>query len=111
MSSSDQPANAGKSTSDKPLVQAIGPPVEVPVYNCHVYLSPRGGDGKVAARCATLPEVQVRGDNERDALQKIVAAFKETVAGYREQNQAIPWSDPPQAAEPDEQQRLIAVHL
>lgn len=82
----------------------------VPVFNCVVYVSP-AAQGGVQARVANLPGLHCTAAGERDALTQIVSAFKQRVAELVESGTPIPWIDPPPTPEPDEQQRLIPVHL
>ena len=85
-------------------------PRDVPVFSCLVYIStdPAGG---VRARVANLPGLNCRAANERAAMREMVTAFKKRVAELMESETPIPWIDPPEVAEPDEQQRSIPVHL
>ena len=89
----------------------VGSPQAVPVFNCRAIVSPRNADGTVVARCAELANLSVAGDTEREALQKLVAAFKATMAGHVAAKEDIPWIRPGEAAGPGEKELLIAVHL
>jgi len=82
----------------------------VPVFNCIVHVS-RNEDGGVSARVANLPNIACSASSERDALARIVKEFKLLVKQFSEQKSPIPWVDPPSPKEPDEQSRLIPVHL
>lgn len=93
-----------------PHVRPLGPPQEVPVFNCVVYVSPRDETGKVTARCANLPEVTAAGATEREALQGIVTAFKRAASAYISRGETIPFVAPPPKSTGDSE-RLIAVHL
>ncbi len=86
-------------------------PAQVPVFNCHIYLSEPAADGRVVARCATLPEVQAEGTSQREAMQNAVAAFKRAIAAYLERGEAVPLRSEPLPREAGEAERLIAVHL
>jgi hypothetical protein len=99
---SDQPAELNTRHDAKPG--------EVPVFGCVVYVSSVPGVG-VRARVATLAGLESTAATERDALRKIVTAFKQCVAEHLRCGTAIPWIDPPVPAESHEQQRLIPVHL
>ncbi|MEQ8789090.1 MAG: hypothetical protein RIC55_22450 [Pirellulaceae bacterium] len=94
-----------------PRVRPLGPPTDVPVYNCRVYVAPRNEAGVIVARAANLAEVAGLGESEREALQQIVALFKVKLAAFREAKQEIPWIDPVPPPEPGESERWIAVHL
>jgi hypothetical protein len=82
----------------------------VPVFSCIVYVSPAAGGG-VRARVANLAGLESSAASEREALAKIVRAFKERVGELMRGNSPIPWIEPPSAAVPGEQQRFIPVHL
>ena len=91
-------------------VSAASTPLEVPVFNCLVYVG-RQPEGGVRARVANLDGLNCEAANERAALAIIVPAFKQRVAELTEAGTSIPWIDPPAAIEPDEQARYIPVHL
>ncbi|HXT60680.1 MAG TPA: hypothetical protein VN699_18710 [Pirellulales bacterium] len=91
--------------------QSQKPPGEVPVYNCLVLLSPPDAEGYLAARCSNLPEVAERGKSRREALAKVVAAFKAAVARYSAEGRAVPFAAEPLEPAPGEEQLWIAVHL
>ena len=82
----------------------------VPVFNCIVYLS-KITDDRVSVRVANLPSLECTGANEREALTRIVTLFKQQVAELTQNQQPIPWIDPPPPAESNEQTRFIPVHL
>lgn len=94
-----------------PRVRPLGPPKNVPVFNCRVLVSPRNGEGVIVARAAEIAGIEGRGESEREALQQVVAAFKSLVAQFHQAGTPIPWLDPPHAKQPDDQERFIAVHL
>ena len=85
-------------------------PSDVPVFNCIVYICPDSGGG-VRARVANLPGLECKAASERDALSKIVPAFKQRVGELMRSNTPIPWIEPPASAESDEATRHIPVHL
>jgi len=95
------------SHGELPLSEAS--PANVPVFACHVFVT--CGEGAVTARVANLAGIELTAANERMALAKIVATFKQQVAARLEQGQPIPWLDPIADIRPGEQPRLIAVHL
>ncbi|HWC90499.1 MAG TPA: hypothetical protein VG433_12615 [Pirellulales bacterium] len=82
---------------------------DIPVFSCIVYVS--RVDGGVRARVANLPDLACTAASEREALAKVVAAFKQCVGELLRSATAIPWVEPPAAAEAGEQRRLLAVHL
>jgi hypothetical protein len=84
-------------------------PADVPVFNCVVYLS-RGG-GCVKARVANLAGFEAAAPSEREALAKIVPAFKQRVVELTKAGTPIPWIDPPEPAAEGEQTRYVPVHL
>jgi hypothetical protein len=84
---------------------------DVPVFSCIVYVSPVDGGGGVRARVANLAGLESTAASEREALAKIVRAFKERVGELLHNNSPIPWIEPPCPAVPGEQQRFIPVHL
>lgn len=92
---------------DLPLAGDGGMPV--PVYDCHVILTP-AGDGTISARVSTLPEITARGRSERHVLQEIVKSFKAALTHYRHRGEPIPWQPVP-PLQPGETQRWIPVHL
>jgi hypothetical protein len=92
-------------------VRHVSPPESVPVFNCLVLVAPRNAASMIVARAANLAGLSAEAPTEREALQKLVAAFKAMLAEHQASGQQIPWLDPPQAPAPDEQQRWIAVHL
>ena len=85
-------------------------PADVPVFSCIVYVSPDAGGG-VRARVANLPGLECTAASEREALGKIVPAFKQRVGELMHSETQIPWIEPPTPAEPGEQKRFIPVHL
>lgn len=97
--------------SDAPRVKKLGPPSEVPVFNCVALVSPRGSDGIVHARAANVSDLRTSGATEREALQHLVGAFKIIVAQSLAEGRPVPLLSHPHSPEPGEQQRLIAVHL
>ncbi len=85
-------------------------PAEVPVFNCIVYVSPAAGGG-VRARVANLSGLECTAASEREALGKIVPAFKQRIVELMRGETPIPWIEPPAPAEAGEQRRFIPVHL
>ena len=85
-------------------------PVDVPVFSCIAYLS-KNSSGGVHARVANLGGLECDAGNEREALSKLVPAFKQRVAELTAGQRPIPWIEPPSPKSHDEQVRLIPVHL
>ena len=83
----------------------------VPVYDCHVILSPADPSGIVRGRVTSLPDITAHGRTEREVLQRLVREFKDTLIRCRESGQPIPWSSSSATPGPDESQRWIPVHL
>lgn len=85
-------------------------PFEVPVFSCTAYLS-KTPDGGVHARVANLAGIEYDAASEREALSKLVLAFKQRVAELTASQVPIPWLEPPSPQLDNEQVRLIPVHL
>ena len=81
----------------------------VPVFSCIIYVSTNAGG--VQARVANLAGIECTAASERDALGKIIPAFKRRVGELMQGGTPIPWIEPPTPAKPDEQTRFIPVHL
>jgi hypothetical protein len=103
MSSSHHP----DSTSKQP--ESLKP-VDVPVFSCIAYLS-KNPTGGVHARVANLAGLECDAGTEREALSKIVPAFKQRVVELTASKTEIPWVEPPTPMADGEQVRLIPVHL
>ena len=58
-----------------------------------------------------MPDLEFTASTERDLLGKIVKEFKRAVLEYSQSANGVPWIEPPIAKEPNEQTRLIPVHL
>jgi hypothetical protein len=84
---------------------------DVPVFNCHVYVSPPDASGQVTARLANLPDIVGSGPRERDALRALVQNFKQAAAGYLALGQQVPWRSEPLPLGPGDVQRWVPVHL
>lgn len=98
------------SDDSQPLpVDPGSPPVNVPAFTCVVYVA--CVDGGVRARVANLAGIEFQAGSERDALAKIVPAFKQRVAELMGSGGEIPWVDPPMEKEAGEQERFLPVHL
>ena len=82
---SSTPHNAGTPHERDPLK-----PVEVPVFSCVVYVS-KNGAGGVHARVANLAGFECDAANEREALSKLVSAFKQRVVELTAGKMPIPW--------------------
>ena len=92
-------------------VRFVGEPQAVPVFNCRVIVSPPDAAGLVMARSAELEGLSVTAASQREALQKLVAAFKTRIAEYVARQEEIPWIRPGEKAQAGEQELFIAVHL
>lgn len=82
----------------------------VPVFDCRVFVS-QSDAGPVVARCVNLADVEATGPSERDALRKVVDAFKSIVQDHHSRGEAIPFIETDAKPGPDEQERWIPVHL
>lgn len=105
-------ANDSGPRSEPPAPPAL--PVvsgEVPVFDCHVIVSPSDAKGQVSVRVASLPRLTATASTERDALRQIVSKFKAEIQQYRSSGEPIPWQTPPDSPGDDERERWIAVHL
>ena len=110
---SDKQSLPGKTRQHEDVNLNVGDhskPADVPVFNCIVYVSPDAGGG-VRARVANLPGIGCTAASEREALGKIVLAFKRRIGELMHSKTQIPWIEPPTPAEPGEQKRFIPVHL
>ena len=83
----------------------------VPVFNCHVILSPPDDAGRIAGRAANLQGIVADGATERDVLTAIMKKFRAAVQEYSDNNQSVPLKDPPDEAQVGEVERFIPVHL
>tara|TARA_Y100001978_G_C23678309_1_gene427644 strand:- start:618 stop:929 length:312 start_codon:yes stop_codon:yes gene_type:complete len=90
----------------KPLPQAAA---ESPVFSLNVHVC-RTGEG-VEAQAANLPGFSCCAADERTALQKLLAAVKNHVAGCLARGEVIEWIDPPKEPEDGMQHRVIPFHL
>ena len=81
----------------------------VPVFSCHVYVERTAGQTR--ARVANLADLATTAADERTALAELVTAFKRRVSEHLQRGETIPWVDPMEPAGPNEQVRLIPVHL
>lgn len=97
------------SSQEDERVRIISPAEAIPVYNCVVHLK-KNVQMKVEARIANVDAELIVADSERDALKQAVEKFKQIVADLHSQGKEVSLRDP-DAAESDEQTRLIAVHL
>ena len=96
--------------SESPQVRLIGEPQSVPVFNCRAIIS-RSADGKFTARAAELADLSVSADSQREALQKLIPAFKAKMAAHVAAGEEIPWIKPGEPPQPGESELYVAVHL
>ena len=82
---------------------------DVPTFGCVVYV--KKIDGGVTARMGNLESMESTGASERDAISKLVPAFKEMAKKLVAKNEPVPWIDPPLPMQEGEQKRFIPVHL
>lgn len=83
----------------------------VPVFDCHVIVTPDDGSGVVKVRSTTLSDLTASGPTERDALLLIVKKFKAYIQPFSERSEPIPFAEQPEAPGPGESERWIPVHL
>lgn len=94
-----------------PLSGGDGRP-SVPVFDCHVILTPPTvAKSRYLARASKLANIEAEGTTEREALLKVVAAFKAKLLKHHQQKTEIPWLDPPLEPQPGDLERWIPVHL
>lgn len=86
-------------------------PADVPVFNCHIYLSSPDGQGTITARAASLADLTAEGRNEREALRKIVERFKATFSRHLSRGEPIPWLSDASPIKAGETQRFVPVHM
>ena len=111
------PSSPGETSADgsKPLEITGGAKPPVPAFSCIVYVC-KIADGTVSGRVANLAggeagEIAASGNSERDVLFKLTREFKSRVARIHDQQQAMPWIDPPPPPREHEHIRYIPVHL
>ncbi len=61
-------------------------------YECRVLLCPEK-DGGYSAHALRLPGVVSQGESKEEALENIADAFRAAISVYREQGEAIPWTN------------------
>jgi hypothetical protein len=84
----------------------------IPVFNCHVILSPtEDGSDRIRGRVANLADIEASGSSEREVLMAISRQFRKAVQQYTESSESIPWIDPPETAAAGESERFIPIHL
>ncbi|MEZ6132127.1 MAG: hypothetical protein R3C59_25990 [Planctomycetaceae bacterium] len=83
----------------------------VPVFNCHVILSPSDADGRRTGRVANLAGITATGVTERDLLTSVMKQFKAVIQQYIREEKPIPFVDPPETPRVGEVERFIPVHL
>lgn len=82
----------------------------VPAYTCKVYIR-KNENGTVTGRVANLAGLEASGAGERDVLLKLTREFKSRISQILTDGEDIPWIDPPQPRQENEQMRSIPVHL
>lgn len=104
-------ANAQDKPEQSTELPVVGERASVPVFDCHVIVSLADERGVVTARMTRLPTVTGCGPTEREALQKLVAAFKAAAQSYLSRGEEIPWADEALVSGEGESERWIPVHL
>lgn len=99
----DRPDSAG--------LPVVGESGGVPVFDCHVIVSPSDERGVVTVRMTRLPDITASGPTEREALQRVVAAFKVLAQEHVTRGEQIPWASEPLKPQDGESERWIPVHL
>ncbi|WP_152097255.1 hypothetical protein [Lacipirellula parvula] len=108
-------ASGPNPAAPKPLEITGGAKPPVPAFSCIIYVS-KTADGSMNGRVANLAggdagEIVANGNSERDVLFKLTREFKSRVAKMHEQQQTMPWIDPPPPPLEHEQIRYVPVHL
>lgn len=97
---------ADKKHEDSLPLAGSSPP---PVFNCVVYVA--GADAGVVARNAHWTDLEFHGASEREAIQKLVAAFKTRAAEHHAAGKPLPFDEPPPPPAEHESRRFVPVHL
>jgi len=98
--------------NDHSLPITDGPHEQPPVYDCRAIVTPPNGDeSQYRAFVGNLPNLEASGPTERECLRQLVDRFKAKLIEYRENEESIPWIDPPRTPVEGQQQRWIPVHL
>jgi len=58
-----------------------------------------------------LAGISTRGSTERDVLMTLTRQFRDAVRQWTEDQQPIPWVDPPEQPGEAEQLRYVPIHL
>jgi DsbC/DsbD-like thiol-disulfide interchange protein len=94
----------------EPRVRLVGEPQAAPVFNCRVIVS-RDPAGQVTARAAELEGLTASGASQREALQRLIEAFKSLVKERLAKGEEILWRRPGESAGPGETELHVAVHV
>lgn len=94
-----------------PRVRMLHPPQPIPVFSCQVLVTPGVEGAPWRGRAANYAGVEVTGDSERVVLQQFVKQFKAFASAKLERGEPVEEIKPPEAPQPGELVRWIAVHL
>ncbi|MCC9640807.1 hypothetical protein LOC71_00855 [Rhodopirellula sp. JC740] len=81
-----------------------------PAFGCVVYIR-RNEAGRLCGRVANLDGLETEGASERDILAALVKATRAKISSYLDEDQPVPWIDPPKAKADDETKRFLPLHL
>lgn len=95
--------------SEKAKLEITSSDAPVPAFTCLIYVAP--DEGRVRARVVNLAGIEAVGNSEREALGKVVPAFKQQIAEFLGKGEEIPWIDQPEPPKETEQKRIVPVHL
>ncbi|WP_428305066.1 hypothetical protein [Lacipirellula sp.] len=111
------PSRPGGANADgpKPLEITGDAKPAVPAFSCIIYVC-KTADGSMSGRVANLAggeagEIAASGSSERDVLFKLTREFKSRVSKMHDEQQVMPWIDPPPPPLENEQIRHVPVHL
>ena len=95
--------------SKGPKIRPLSQPMEVPVFNCVIYVMK--GPEDVQARVANLADLKFVGKTEPDVLRTTITEVKRMLSQWHSAGEEIPWLNPHQEMQPGEEVRYLPVHL
>jgi predicted RNase H-like HicB family nuclease len=76
---------------------------------CRALLCPE--ETGFSAHCLNLPGVVSQGESEKEAIENIADAFRETILYYRSTDEAVPWAEVPVEYPAGSRERWILVRI